>query len=100
MCIRDRDVTVSGGELYLSPLASSASTTEGTVYYDSDDDNPVSYTHLRAHETVLDLVCRLLLEKKKTQHATSILHAPNTQHTDRRTDYKIQFLHITNNIVR
>ena len=27
----------------------------------------VSYTHLRAHETVLDLVCRLLLDKK-TQH--------------------------------
>ena len=27
----------------------------------------VSYTHLRAHETVLDLVCRLLLEKKNTQ---------------------------------
>ena len=26
--------------------------------------NTVSYTHLRAHETVLDLVCRLLLEKK------------------------------------
>ncbi len=24
----------------------------------------VSYTHLRAYETVLDLVCRLLLEKK------------------------------------
>src|SRR5664280_1645572 len=24
--------------------------------------SPVSYTHLRAHETVLDLVCRLLLE--------------------------------------
>eukprot|EP00657_Telonema_sp_P-1_P012603 TRINITY_DN9264_c0_g1_i1.p1 TRINITY_DN9264_c0_g1~~TRINITY_DN9264_c0_g1_i1.p1 ORF type:complete len:125 (-),score=45.74 TRINITY_DN9264_c0_g1_i1:47-400(-) len=35
----------------------------------SIDANPswaVSYTHLRAHETVLDLVCRLLLEKKKT----------------------------------
>ena len=29
--------------------------------------DPVSYTHLRAHETVLDLVCRLLLEKKKKQ---------------------------------
>ena len=28
---------------------------------------PVSYTHLRAHETVLDLVCRLLLEKKKNK---------------------------------
>ena len=34
---------------------------------------PVSYTHLRAHETVLDLVCRLLLEKKKqhTRHNSS-----------------------------
>ena len=31
----------------------------------------VSYTHLRAHETVLDLVCRLLIEKKHT----------HTQHT-------------------
>ena len=31
-------------------------------------DIPVSYTHLRAHETVLDLVCRLLLETKK--HST------------------------------
>ena len=26
---------------------------------------PVSYTHLRAHETKAKLVCRLLLEKKK-----------------------------------
>src|SRR5660397_281338 len=26
--------------------------------------NPVSYTHLRAHETKANLVCRLLLEKK------------------------------------
>src|SRR5664280_3569880 len=31
---------------------------------------PVSYTHLRAHETVLDLVCRLLLEKKKNKTKT------------------------------
>ena len=29
--------------------------------------DPVSYTHLRAHETVLDLVCRLLLEKKQQE---------------------------------
>ena len=36
------------------------------VYYEE----AVSYTHLRAHETVLDLVCRLLLEKKKNQHHT------------------------------
>ena len=31
---------------------------------------PVSYTHLRAHETSQDLVCRLLLEKKKDFYPT------------------------------
>ena len=36
---------------------------------------PVSYTHLRAHETVLDLVCRLLLEK------TTHTHTQHTTHT-------------------
>ena len=36
----------------------------------------VSYTHLRAHETVLDIVCRLLLDKKKnnTAHTCSIIY--------------------------
>ena len=41
---------------------------------------PVSYTHLRAHETVLDLVCRLLLEKNKTyiiMTALQILNEPD-----------------------
>ena len=32
---------------------------------------PVSYTHLRAHETVLDLVCCLLLDKKKTHYTST-----------------------------
>src|SRR5665811_795198 len=43
---------------------------DGHGNFGSLDDGPaaprytaVSYTHLRAHETVLDLVCRLLLEK-------------------------------------
>ena len=36
----------------------------------------VSYTHLRAHETVLDLVCRLLLEKQKK---TTTHHYNHTQ---------------------
>eukprot|EP00658_Telonema_sp_P-2_P079205 TRINITY_DN7592_c0_g1_i1.p1 TRINITY_DN7592_c0_g1~~TRINITY_DN7592_c0_g1_i1.p1 ORF type:complete len:135 (-),score=49.23 TRINITY_DN7592_c0_g1_i1:45-449(-) len=31
---------------------------------------PVSYTHLRAHETPEHLVCRLLLEKKKKKKNT------------------------------
>src|SRR5664279_6089552 len=33
---------------------------------------PVSYTHLRAHETDSYLVCRLLLEKKKNRQDTNI----------------------------
>ena len=32
---------------------------------DAENNRPVSYTHLRAHETGRNLVCRLLLEKKK-----------------------------------
>ena len=35
---------------------------------------PVSYTHLRAHETVLDLVCRLLLEKKNSTTLNTTHH--------------------------
>ena len=47
---------------------------------------PVSYTHLRAHETVLDLVCRLLLEKKKkTYKHTDTLLNTNTKDTHRHT---------------
>ena len=37
---------------------------------------PVSYTHLRAHETPEHLVCRLLLEKNNTQ-----LHRRLSHHT-------------------
>ena len=33
----------------------------------------VSYTHLRAHETVLDLVCRLLLEKNTYDHNSNLI---------------------------
>eukprot|EP00658_Telonema_sp_P-2_P070932 TRINITY_DN60289_c0_g1_i2.p1 TRINITY_DN60289_c0_g1~~TRINITY_DN60289_c0_g1_i2.p1 ORF type:complete len:144 (-),score=21.81 TRINITY_DN60289_c0_g1_i2:72-503(-) len=33
---------------------------------------PVSYTHLRAHETPEHLVCRLLLEKKKRKSITKV----------------------------
>src|SRR5665648_1219897 len=43
----------------------------------------VSYTHLRAHETRHDLVCRLLLEKKKKLKKNiygQMLHEVNTEH--------------------
>ena len=43
----------------------------------------VSYTHLRAHETVLDLVCRLLLEKKKTH--THSIYTDTYRHTRHHT---------------
>ena len=48
-------------------------------------DVPVSYTHLRAHETVLDLVCRLLLEKKKQKNINILYEEDwtvNAQHQD------------------
>jgi len=50
-----KHVTVEGFQTTVTP-------------YTTDEVHPVSvsYTHLRAHETVLDLVCRLLLEKKNS----------------------------------
>src|SRR5665648_1121717 len=38
----------------------------------------VSYTHLRAHETRHDLVCRLLLEKKKKKQTNDALVSQTT----------------------
>ena len=46
------------------------------------DTEPVSYTHLRAHETVLDLVCRLLLEKKKEHQAQNQTNNQQELHQD------------------
>ena len=74
MCIRDRDNTIS-----FKPYGKFDDQSQiilyfkidksGNIYVSNDEVTiPVSYTHLRAHETVLDLVCRLLLEKKKKQN--------------------------------
>ena len=71
MCIRDRadaeavgvDVSVGVGVLVCVDVDEAVRV--------GVDVAAVSYTHLRAHETVLDLVCRLLLEKKKIKkHST------------------------------
>ena len=64
MCIRDSPdsssassvASVMSGRVRMTPPRGAR------VYV--PEPTPVSYTHLRAHETVLDLVCRLLLEKK------------------------------------
>ena len=45
----------------------------GELEEDDAEREAVSYTHLRAHETVLDLVCRLLLEKKKNNNTKTSL---------------------------
>ena len=37
------DLTIAGGELFITPTTSSSSTTEGTIYYDSDNDNLYVY---------------------------------------------------------
>ena len=67
MCIRDRryatsDVDEVAGLARLLGGAAFALARMAPRRYE-----PVSYTHLRAHETVLDIVCRLLLEKTKLQ---------------------------------
>eukprot|EP00656_Telonema_subtile_P011125 TRINITY_DN15469_c0_g1_i3.p1 TRINITY_DN15469_c0_g1~~TRINITY_DN15469_c0_g1_i3.p1 ORF type:complete len:379 (-),score=106.11 TRINITY_DN15469_c0_g1_i3:21-1157(-) len=55
--------------LWTVDIGASASQTEFVAHDVPLSPRAVSYTHLRAHETVLDLVCRLLLEKKKkTMH--------------------------------
>ena len=83
MCIRDR---LKAGE-----VISRVEAPRGELFYyirstggESPDrikvrtPTPVSYTHLRAHETVLDLVCRLLLEKKKKQTSNTTSYAKRT----------------------
>ena len=65
MCIRDRLYS----RVFIINVSNPAAPTLTGVYsaggWAADVAVSVSYTHLRAHETVLDLVCRLLLEKKK-----------------------------------
>src|SRR5678809_1326330 len=54
-----------GGSLSRLVSAAGRLTSDGRVVCAVHPDMPVSYTHLRAHETGRNLVCRLLLEKKK-----------------------------------
>eukprot|EP00658_Telonema_sp_P-2_P074706 TRINITY_DN63992_c0_g1_i1.p1 TRINITY_DN63992_c0_g1~~TRINITY_DN63992_c0_g1_i1.p1 ORF type:complete len:180 (+),score=41.67 TRINITY_DN63992_c0_g1_i1:159-698(+) len=46
---------------------------------------PVSYTHLRAHETPEHLVCRLLLEKKKNHDLTTSIFPTYNNNTSTTT---------------
>ena len=85
MCIRD-----SPYRLYFNgTVADSGGGGQITLGGPTPQDSPflkaVSYTHLRAHETVLDLVCRLLLETKNTRN--------NKSHTGKQTDTHLGVKH-------
>ena len=69
MCIRDRVDLVHDEHLELLRLCVIKQAHQTGPAVDRGGTATVSYTHLRAHETVLDLVCRLLLEKKKMEHS-------------------------------
>ena len=65
MCIRDRSSASKGTKVAEKACLARVAKTVGKPVGTLKVTEAVSYTHLRAHETVLDLVCRLLLEKKK-----------------------------------
>ena len=65
MCIRDSTRTDAVLRERIRPLEKPHGVCDDLLPDSGSEYHAVSYTHLRAHETVLDLVCRLLLEKKK-----------------------------------
>ena len=67
MCIRDRVEPVRGAAAAAAVAGFRGRAGDARRTAQRRCRDPVSYTHLRAHETVLDLVCRLLLEKKNKQ---------------------------------
>ena len=84
MCIRDRllPAAQATGNLTIVSNAVVRAVTLDKKTGKANGVSSVSYTHLRAHETVLDLVCRLLLEKKKKKRVEH-KYKLNTQTKDR-----------------
>ena len=65
MCIRDSNNLWQNYHFLVEKFFEKVKLNKELKDLDLRKNMAVSYTHLRAHETVLDLVCRLLLEKKK-----------------------------------
>ena len=70
-------------DIYLSKYSGWYSVSDEAFYsedeieeIDGNKRSTVSYTHLRAHETPEHLVCRLLLEKKKTKTTGQKMYRP------------------------
>ena len=85
MCIRDRVNGADYLEVKWRLLWLRTNHPDAVIETEMMSHQAVSYTHLRAHETVLDLVCRLLLEKKNKNNIHSfhpaITHQPITHST-------------------
>ena len=79
MCIRDRLRELLEAGTVMMPGAFNALSAKMIERGGFDALYPVSYTHLRAHETVLDIVCRLLLEKINQAPIHTTLHLSLTQ---------------------
>mgnify|MGYP003381638404 CR=1 FL=1 len=80
MCIRDSGNDEDAHTMSLPTISASEAKKlldDGAILVDV---RAVSYTHLRAHETVLDLVCRLLLEKKKYNRTKHTSHTIGVEH--------------------
>ena len=82
-CYSDAYVRYTGAKTYLVGLVYTArakkritTTFDERGINDRADIEAVLYTHLRPTETVLDLVCRLLLEKKKNTEAHRVRRRP------------------------
>src|SRR5665647_2329805 len=60
-----QEITRLGGKVLKATILTHSLETSLADQFKGSAPTPVSYTHLRAHETDSYLVCRLLLEKKK-----------------------------------
>ena len=76
MCIRDSVIDVFRAFTVAPHAVAAGASRVLPVGAIEDALASVSYTHLRAHETVLDIVCRLLLDKKNPPHCTTIDREP------------------------
>ena len=82
MCIRDRLADAPWSALGVSLVVHPRNPHVPTTHMNVRWFEAVSYTHLRAHETVLDLVCRLLLEKNKKQKKKNLKKKKQKDYTD------------------
>ena len=91
MCIRDRLEFVRKDGSVLPVSLNATAIRDAAGHFVMSRSTPVSYTHLRAHETVLDLVCRLLLEKKTKLDMNIHLYTTNLKSSIKRLHTSLDY---------